>query len=325
MIKESPQTESSVHEILPSKPTSYSTSKNVDNLGNLNSASDSLLTSSSASTYNDKQKKTSLPPTKSTTKSLITSAQNTTNIKNKTIKITPKSLPVNTTSSKPTTKDKIKSLQKPGATTHKSESTTEYNSHSPIASTKKTLEKKFPIKLESTTKAAIKPKTDKTSKPNLVLGNSTTKNKTTVKTEKPKTTTKMTSQSTSPVFKSPEKLEDNLTVIASKVEVREEPTNLQKLNKPEMEVTEVNHSVFSSSIQINSTSQSVHLPTTSSIEEEEPGMKELTTIFSTTEEPAIISSGGISAPGYDFLSRQPSEIIDETFKVCQIFITLNIL
>lgn len=257
-----------------------------------------------------------------------TSSENKTGAKNKTekstSKATPKSLSQNATKivTKP---EKLKTL--PKASTPKVQIVTESNSNPQLASTKKfnkDAEKgKTTPKTETTTKANVTPKAQKAEiiKSNKVINqhaNTTTKSgaKNTTKSDKPKTTLKTTpktvsvSVSEAPVKKETDKV-DNSVVIASRVEIREGPTSVQKVKTPEFEPTNVEQVLSSSPVKDENTKSS-----TTSVESEETktteAKEENTNV---TDEPAVISSSGVLGPEYDFLSRQPSEVVDETFKV----------
>lgn len=166
--------------------------------------------------------------------------------------------------------------------------------------------------------------------------NVTTKAKFTPKTEKPKSTEKLTtkpattistSAATSASTKESADLEGSVSV-ASKVEVHEGPISVQKVKKSEIEAANAVNTVTPSIVEAKSQTEELKHSTEDgkssaavAIEKSEqletPSVDKDVGISSATtpEEPAIISSSSVQAPEYDYLSRQPSEVIDETFRV----------
>lgn len=264
-----------------------------------------------------------------------TPLHNNTSVK-KSAKATPKSL-----NNSPIPKAKPKLV----APVHKTESSTESNSQSQLVSTKKFVEKKTTTKAEGSTKSPPKSK----AKPHTGHShtNTSSKGKITPKTEKPKTTAKSTTKSSTTVTSSSisttsEEIKNEepqgTVVVASKVEVHEGPTVVQKIKKGDLEgITSGPSSPFVT-LKSNAQTEETKLttapeaqlvltssgPAKSEETSEENSDTSLlatiedksTTISDTTnEEPAVISSSGVTGPEYDFLSRQPSEVVDETFRV----------
>ncbi len=335
------ENQSSEQEITPSKPVEQATPSSKAET--LEDASSSSTSSSSAPSTHDKK-----PSTKSLFKSSTFSSHNTTSSKTKTVKATPKSQPTNTTPNKFVPKDKPKSTPPKIVTAvHKSETSTESNASPQVASTKKYVDKKGTTKVESSTKAPIKVKTDKLKSvtPHHHF-NGTTHAKLTSKTEKPKTTNKVTTKSTTSMSSSTQHNSDgseahSSVVIASRVEVHEGPTSVQKVKKGDAEVA-TSSSVSPSAVEFRlqteetkpltaateSEKSSSEAPVTKeddysssgSLSSPEEKRESTSSLSNSTEEPAIISSSGVLAPEYDFLSRQPSEVVDETYRVCTVLL-----
>lgn len=121
-------------------------------------------------------------------------------------------------------------------------------------------------------------------------------------------------------------------ILSSKVEVKEGPAiKIKKSSKQplvKVEVRDENNKIISSQVQIQPEPQS---KTLSSIVQVVGGNSSPSNVISSiveirtngNEEDAAIEVNGnnIDKPEYDFLHRQPSEVVDETYKVRTIFLT----
>lgn len=218
------------------------------------------------------------------------------------------------------------------------DASTETSAHAQPAPTKKAVDKKTTPPGPSTPSkpAAPKPKIEKGKPLVHPHANVTTKAaKFTPKTEKPKSTEKLTtkpvttvstSAATSASTQGNADLERSVSV-ASKVEVHEGPVSVLKVKKSEIESGSTVNTVTPSIVEAKSQSEelkstedaksSAAIATESSARSETPSVDKDVSISSATtpEEPALISSSSVLAPEYDYLSRQPSEVIDETFRV----------
>lgn len=97
----------------------------------------------------------------------------------------------------------------------------------------------------------------------------------------------------------------NSPVMSSKVEVIASPANKNKKQSviTKVEVVTSQPPVLSSKVEVH-TSPSTVTPILSSVVQVQKN-----------DEPAVIVGNNIGEPEYDFLSRQPSEVVEETYKV----------
>lgn len=110
------------------------------------------------------------------------------------------------------------------------------------------------------------------------------------------------------------------TILSSKVEVKESPPiKIKKNQKPfaKVEVRDENNQIISSQVQIQA-EPTVLSSIVEIISNDKP--KILSSIVevktSSDEEPAIeVDANNIDKPEYDFLNRQPSEVVDESYRV----------
>lgn len=94
----------------------------------------------------------------------------------------------------------------------------------------------------------------------------------------------------------------NSPIMSSKVEVRASPASKKQNVITKVEVV-TNQPVLSSKVEIHTT------PTTKT-----PILSSVVQVQK-QDEPAVIVGNNIGEPEYDFLSRQPSEVVEETYKV----------
>lgn len=111
------------------------------------------------------------------------------------------------------------------------------------------------------------------------------------------------------------------SILSSKIEIKESPPiKIKKNSKPiaKVEVRDEKNQIISSQVQI--ISEPTILSSIVEVITNDDKPKILSSIVEvksdSDEEPAIeVDANNIDKPEYDFLNRQPSEVVDETYRV----------
>lgn len=98
----------------------------------------------------------------------------------------------------------------------------------------------------------------------------------------------------------------NSPIMSSKVEVKASPVSEKKKQSviTKVEVVSSQPPVLSSKVEVHTSPSTIVTPILSSVVQVQKN-----------DEPAVIVGNNIGEPEYDFLSRQPSEVVEETYKV----------